>query len=350
MTIETRALPGASISDYQPDRHEFTARVLTYQRADKHGTVWHPDVFTDSLARSMPVICWQHDMTRPVGRAVDATNTADALDLRVSLADVDAVPDARMAHSLLSDRIVNQFSVGFSRRSFDPIPAGQRSAFGTNPATELMRSADLAETSIVTSGSVPDTALLAIRADTFVVETPTVDEILRLRDAGVLTDGEARAMIAARPEYREHIVLTVPAGVIPDELRAAAMPANAPPGFNYEHAAELASTVDEGLDQAQRVLDKFGKAAIAALPAPAKDALSLAMAAGSAIDDLLVVMGIEDDDEDDAPASRADETVEERDDDTDAATPGDTPDAEERAGVDDAEFAAAEAILARHAA
>lgn len=296
--VETRALPGTEIRSFDQDSHEFTARVLTYGQADSYGTVWQRGVFTASLERRMPTVCWQHDLSRPIGRAVDFTESAEGLEVRARLADIDAVPDARMAFALMRDGVTDGFSVGFRRSEWDTVPADQRSAFGSHEAKEFMRSAHLEEFSAVTVASVPGTALLALRSDDVVPEeglmVPDVDMILRLRDANLLDEREARAMLGT---------------ILPDGLREhITVRADSPATGSDDDgdAADLAGAVDAALDEAARLLDGVDTSS---LPDTVQQALALVQAAGVAVDDLLEVMGVADPDDGD---HRADTDFEER--------------------------------------
>jgi HK97 family phage prohead protease len=163
---ETRSVPGSRLRNYSSASGEFTARVLSYGKADHHQSVWRRGVFAKSLARSMPTSCWSHDLSRPIGKAVDANDTAQGLDVRVKLADPEAVPDAKMARSLLADGIISQFSFTFDRHpgATLAIPREQRNNYGPLPAREFIVGADLVEISPVVAASGVDTKLLSVRA------------------------------------------------------------------------------------------------------------------------------------------------------------------------------------------
>lgn len=326
MPIETRALPGAAVTDINPRDHTVTARVLVYDRADSYGSVWRPGVMADSLRASKPVICAHHDLSRPIARVADFDDSDTALDLHLVMADLDAVPDARTAFSLMESKIIDGWSVGFVRNVWDPVPKEQRSAYGEHEAKEYMVKCGLREASLVSLPSVPGVGTLAIRAE----ETPaltviTIEDIERQFKDDLLDRHEARALLAAlSPEYRLHIVLNNAAPVVPipeartepeppEPAEAAEMavePAegratmtlsdgDATPasGDGYDDdgdVADLAAAVDAALDSAAEWIAKVDTSS---LPDELKQALALVAAAGAVADELLDALGVPDVDE-----------------------------------------------------
>lgn len=217
--LETRALPGAAVTDVNSRDHTVTARVLVYDRADSYGSVWRAGVMSDSLRAAKPVICAHHDLSRPIARVADYDDGDTALDLHLVMADLDAVPDARTAFSLMESKIIGGWSVGFVRNKWDAVPKEQRSDYGEHEAKEYMVQCGLREASLVSLPSVPGVGTLAIRAE----ETPTltvitIEDIERQFKSDLLDRHEARAMLAAlSPEHRLHIILTKEAPVVPIE-------------------------------------------------------------------------------------------------------------------------------------
>jgi HK97 family phage prohead protease len=164
-TRETRTLPGSEVRGVDTRRHEVEARIVNYNVADHHQSVWAAGCFNRSLARSQPVCCLHHDMSRPVGRVVEHRDSPTGLDVVIRMADVSTVPDAAVAWSLLTDGVLREWSTTFERRSggTTTVPANQRGAFGDLPAREIIHEATLVEVSAVTAASVPGTAVLAMR-------------------------------------------------------------------------------------------------------------------------------------------------------------------------------------------
>jgi HK97 family phage prohead protease len=310
---ETRSL---EVRDIDEDHGGFTARVVKYNTADHHGSVWRPAVFRASLERSLPVSCWSHDLSRPIGRAVDYEDSGRHLDTHVRLADPDDVPDARMARSLLKDKIVDGFSFTFDRHQKGtlPVPREQRSSYGSLPARELVVGADLIEISPVVAPSGLGTGLLAIRSQegpTIMGETTNPGDIAILVQTEVITPQQGQALFLEhlKANGRERILLSSSQTVeqrvrecleeydsdLALEARALTMTVGAPmmPDPD-EDAGTLASAVDAALDSACDLVDGTD---LTSLPDNVQQALALTEAAGVAVDELLDVMGIDDPDQ-----------------------------------------------------
>lgn len=183
---------------------EFIARVLTYNTVDDYGTVWLPGCFTASLATRMPVVAWAHQWTEPIGRYVEVVrDDSEVLELLGRLDDFDDVPRARQAYSQFKSGTLDQFSVGFTRRTWHDLTPGvqvpgvadaQLDGWRAAGAWEMMVAADLDEASPVLVGAVPGTSLLAVRA-AGQVPLDDVVELARRVKAGELTQEEARTAL-----------------------------------------------------------------------------------------------------------------------------------------------------------
>lgn len=184
---------------------EFIARVLTYNTVDDYGTVWLPGCFTDSLASRMPVVAWAHSWQEPIGRYKEVVkDDGQVLELLGKLSDFDAVPRARQAWAQMDDGTIDQFSVGFTRRTWHDlmpgaevpgVPEATVAAWRAGGGWEAMAKADLDEASPVLVGAVPGTALLAVRAAGMVDIDQVVDLARRVK-AGELSQDEALAAVA----------------------------------------------------------------------------------------------------------------------------------------------------------
>lgn len=163
------------------DGRTVVVRALTYGPADTYSTSWSYGCLTGSL-RSGDVIpvCINHDRSRIVGKVVDFRDHDDGLDLTLRLADPDAVPDARMAQSLLRDKMIPGVSIGFTDGVSRPDPR-QRGV------RQFMR-ATLVEISFVVTPSVPGARVLAMRSS----------EIDGIRTAAALQDLDRRAARGSR--------------------------------------------------------------------------------------------------------------------------------------------------------
>lgn len=184
---------------------EFIARVVNYNVVDDYGTVWLPGCFTDSLATRMPVVAWAHSWQDPIGRYAEVVrDDSTALELLGKLDDFDAVPRARQAFAQFQSGTLDQFSVGFTRRTWHDLTPGAEVP-GVDEATvarwrseggwEAMAKADLDEASPVLVGAVPGTALLAVRTAGMVDVDQVVDLARRVKD-GEISQEEALTAVA----------------------------------------------------------------------------------------------------------------------------------------------------------
>lgn len=164
MTIEFRdaASPVGEIND--GDR-TFSLRVVTFDTVDSYGSVWAPGVFTRSLETKLPIAAWAHDWSRVIGKMVEYDEKPDGLDGLVKFADFDAVPDARMAWSLLKEGIVTDTSFGFKRQDWQDARGDSTYKATRTGEKEIIRVARLDEVSPVLVGAVPGSRTLAVRSE-----------------------------------------------------------------------------------------------------------------------------------------------------------------------------------------
>ena len=211
-------------------KREFIARVMNYNVVDDYGTVWLPGTFTESLAVRMPVVAWAHSWQEPIGRYQEVVEDNDRyLDLLGRLDDFDAVPRARQAYAQFQSGTLDQFSVGFTRRTWHDlmpgvevpgVPTEQLEQWRGAGAWEVMTKADLDEASPVLVGAVPGTQLLGVRAGGQVAVDAVVELARRVR-AGDLSHDEAKTALdllaGDEPAAVEALVADDQAGVAADE-------------------------------------------------------------------------------------------------------------------------------------
>jgi HK97 family phage prohead protease len=183
---------------------EFIARVIQYNVVDDYGTVWLPGCFADSLNTRMPRVAWAHSWQDPIGVYKEVVkDDGQVLELLGKLSEFEAVPRARQAWAQMDDGTIDQFSVGFTRRTWHDIMPGvevpgvsqaQLDAWRAAGAWEVMVKADLDEASPVLVGAVPGTALLAVRA-AGMVDIDQVVELAKRVKAGELSQEEAQAAV-----------------------------------------------------------------------------------------------------------------------------------------------------------
>lgn len=129
---------------------------------DDYGSVWKANTFDESLKRRMPVLCWGHDWTRPLGPGIEHQTTSSGPIVKFRFSDFEAVPEARRAYAQVLDGTITDCSVGFSnaqRRA--PTGAEEQRYPGIQ---EVIERATLDEVSLVLRGAVPGAKVLAARS------------------------------------------------------------------------------------------------------------------------------------------------------------------------------------------
>jgi HK97 family phage prohead protease len=177
----------ASTLKSDPERGLFAARIVSYGPVDSHGTSWAPGVFAESLRTKLPVAVWSHDWHRPIGKVVEYRDSAEGLDVVVQMADGADVPDARMARSLLKDRIIDQYSFGFLRQADEPDP--------TNPGAVRITKARIDEISPVLVASGKGTGTLAVRSH---ITRDAADTLIQRVASGELDAAEALRLLGTQ--------------------------------------------------------------------------------------------------------------------------------------------------------
>jgi len=100
------------------DGRSVEARILTFGPADAYNTTWGPETFADSLRAKLPAVCWGHDKRRVIGKVTGYRTVPDGLIVSMRLADPAAVPDAKMAASLLADGAIDNWSIASPTRGW----------------------------------------------------------------------------------------------------------------------------------------------------------------------------------------------------------------------------------------
>lgn len=196
MKRENRTILGGEIRSVDDDAKTFTALVLNYGVTDTFGTQFRQGCFQESIDTKMPRSTWAHDWTRPIGKVTAVRDTGDGLEMDFQLADFDAVPDARMAYSLIKDQIIDGFSIGFE-------PTDVRDSKGRAVTANRMAPGDvcyagnLIEVSPVLVPSVPGTKTLDVRSNESPVAKETVAELLVRFSRGDVDLADALAELKA---------------------------------------------------------------------------------------------------------------------------------------------------------
>lgn len=165
---------------------------------DDYGSLWKADAFDESLGQRLPVLCWSHDWTDPLGPGVDAVTGRGGPKIRFNFSDFDAVPQARRAHAQVKDGTIRDCSVGFSNVQRREPTDSEREKHGPE-IREVIERATLDEVSLVLRGAVPGAKVLAVRSARTraggAIDMEALYDIARKKSAGELTDAEAQAAV-----------------------------------------------------------------------------------------------------------------------------------------------------------
>jgi hypothetical protein len=167
---------------------------------------------------------------------------------------------------------------------------------------------------------------------------PTIEEILSLDKSGLVDGDGIRSMLSEHyPNLREHLtVISDDGGERGVQITVGDDGTVSTEDDTDDDVNDLISAIDAALDQADVLVDGVDPTT---LPAEVQQALALTTAAGAAVDQLMVIRGIPDVEND---ASRSDET--------DAGDAGErSPEEIAAAEALAADLAETEAILARRA-
>lgn len=212
MTTERRAQ--RSEVRVTADSRMFEAVVMRYGIVDDYDTIFDPECFTASLEARMPRITWAHDWSDPLGRYVDYKDTPESLTLVGEFDDFDAVPRARQAYAQLASGTIDNFSVGFQRRTV-AVDADQRTHFVE---------ATLDEAALVLVGAVPGTKLLSLRSVGGLLSIPEdlLVDLARKVAEGSLSHDEAAAAVAIAGSLQPAPIVVAPEVPTVDDVLEAA--------------------------------------------------------------------------------------------------------------------------------
>lgn len=194
MTIEHRRMRGVDIRVSDDGPASVVLQLIVPNVVDDYGSVWGARSLDKGLETRLPVLCWSHDWSDPLGSGVDWEGSDGGPRVKFMFDDFDAVPRARQAHAQLRSGTISDCSIGFSRvkdGTLEPTEAQQRDLPGIR---EYMQEAVAEETSLVIRGAVPGAKVLAVR--TMAGEQVTVSEefvvgLARQVAAGEITQEEA---------------------------------------------------------------------------------------------------------------------------------------------------------------
>lgn len=186
--VEVRAVEADG--EHFIDLHAITTGVV-----DDYGSLWMPDVFDEYASKRLPVLCWAHSWSDPLGPGVSYTPGANGPTVRFRFSDFEAVPQARRAFSQVNDGTIRDCSVGFSNtKRRDPTDEEIAQYPGVR---EVILEAELDEVSLVLRGAVPGAKVVGVRAAGVDAHVPVefVIDLARKKAAGEITQEDAEAAI-----------------------------------------------------------------------------------------------------------------------------------------------------------
>lgn len=154
--METRTAVNSTVRDVDAPRREVLLE-FPHDVRDSYDTTFGPDAFRASLARRLPIMCWQHDLKEPIGRITSAQVTHRANEMVGKLSNFDDVPLARRAFHQIQDGTLTDVSFGFTREADEPHPE-------MRGVTRITR-ATMREVSPVSLGSIPGAGVTGTRTD-----------------------------------------------------------------------------------------------------------------------------------------------------------------------------------------
>jgi phage head maturation protease len=360
MSLQYRIAPEGQVRDIDDGKREVLVEI-PWEVIDSYNTDFERSAFDEFFAQRLPVMCWQHQRTEPIGRVKDRQATRSAHQFRAGFSDFDAVPRARQAFAQIRDKEIVDFSFGFDQAQSMPHPS-------VRGAVRFTR-ARMPEISPVTIGAIPGAVAVGIRAEA------EIANVRGLLEAGAIDEDGANEMLRAaglEPLPRQRVEVQDPKELLTEAVRAVlaetgeraltitigddgAVSTTGDPASvgtvdlnddgdgDYDRDATI-SAIDGAIDAA---LDYFGQVDLSTLPAEVGMAYQLIQAADVACDELMEGEGIPDYDADgDGSGSDGDAPVGQRDDETpedgeraasEYADPGYQDDKQKRYPIDTAE-------------
>lgn len=180
---------------------------------DDYGSLWNARAFDESLKARLPVLCWAHDWSNPLGPGVSYTTSAQGPRVRFKFSDFEAVPDAKRAYAQVQDGTIRDCSVGFSNAlKRPPTTAEERRYPGVR---EVIEKATLDEVSLVIRGAVPGAEVLSVRSARREAAvrritprpSPETRRLARMLSDGTITERQWRAGMRIEAEVQEALDL-----------------------------------------------------------------------------------------------------------------------------------------------
>jgi HK97 family phage prohead protease len=181
MERETRAHLGHELRAYEENGEHFaTMRLITPNVADDFGSVWNAHAFDKYAEKRLPVLCWSHDWSDPIGKGIEYTPSDEGPTVKFKFSNFDAVPRARQAFSQIADGTIEDCSVGFSNTKRRDLTEEEQRQHPDG--REFIEQSECDETSCVLRGAVPNAKVLSLRSANGKREVPMEFVIKLARD------------------------------------------------------------------------------------------------------------------------------------------------------------------------
>lgn len=320
--IRSFALEGET---HDVDEKNHTVVVdFPFERLDTYRSDFGKGWCDEYLAAHRPVMVVHHNPRDLIGRMVPGgyQNLGNRAQIKGGFSDFDSVPLAKEYFAHIRDDEIPGWSYHYRNGRGIPHPSGQRAAVRYTKA-------DMPEFGPTPFPAIPGAGAVGLRSEEPALSIPTLTEILQLKKDGFVNDEGVRALVEEHyPNMREHITLST--GTRSDEEKLAEHVARIQEFAKNEFAdgcramtitigddgsvstgaatdASGAITTDGADDPTVLVtsidacLDEFavliGDTDVTTLPDNIQQAIKVAQAAGVAVDELQVTLGIEDTDD-----------------------------------------------------
>jgi HK97 family phage prohead protease len=247
---------------------------IPWEVLDTYRSDFSRDCFDDYLGQRMPVVCWQHRKDEPIGRAADWQKGARANEFVLRFSDFEAVPRARQAYAQMRDGDITDVSFYYDQAKAIAHP-------NTRGAIRFTK-ARMPEISPVTVGAIPGAAVTGVRQ---AADAAGIAELVR---SHVISEEEGREMLGL-------------AGTVPSVGKRESITVSISAAGDITATGSDAETFDVTAADGERADDAEGLAlavatALAATRSAAPESVAaLIDAAAQANEDLLGVLGVDDD-------------------------------------------------------
>lgn len=152
-------------TDISAGERTFTA-MITNSAVDRMNEVLLPEGMDVSEFKKNPVVFWNHDYDKPIGKGTKLTKTADGW---LAAAQIGSTPFAQEIHTLMKEGIVRGVSVGF-RTTEERSPTKQDKAKFGDGVRNIISKWKLMEFSVTPMPCNQEALIQSVKAGRFSVE------------------------------------------------------------------------------------------------------------------------------------------------------------------------------------